>query len=96
MSNLSSTQASYLQALMWLVDPNIPNRCTGRTHTLAYAFMITAMENPGRDIELFDHRGHPSSINQIVREINLMSTDDEFKDKNFKLNIAQKTLTFVG
>jgi hypothetical protein len=89
MKNLSLSQEDYLPALMWLIDPNHNSRMSGRTHTLAYAFIKTAILNPGKDICVFDHQTHPTAFNQLVREIRLLLGSDEFKNYpiTYKANV---------
>ena len=47
-------QEKYLEALEWLVSDR-PNRGTGRTFSLACAFVNTSVKNPGCAITIFDH-----------------------------------------
>lgn len=49
---LNKDQKKYLPAIQWLISDR---RATGKTYLLAVAFIMKAIENPGRQIQIFDH-----------------------------------------
>jgi len=51
---LSPKQKEYLPALEWLFL-GAGNRGEGRTFLMAYVFIQKALNNPGKEIKVFDH-----------------------------------------
>lgn len=90
MQNLSPIQEKHLESILWLISSK--ERLSGRTRTLAYAFIKTAINNPGLDIPLFDHLTYPSALIGLYREIRLLTVSDEFIDKSFYINASMRTL----
>ncbi len=54
---LTPIEQMALPTIKWLLNHDGTARGTGRTTVIAYALIETAIENPGKDIEIWDHYG---------------------------------------
>ena len=60
---LNKEQAKYMEAVIWLTNPQI--RREGKTFVLALAFIENAINNPGKAISIFDHTGTIMDRNNV-------------------------------
>jgi hypothetical protein len=88
---LTSTQANFLPAILWLTDPT--HMAEGKSTVLAYAFISHAINNLGRSIQIWDHiPGYPQ-LKIFVDRIRVVHHDLGL-DKQYSLqySIADGTI----
>ena len=87
---LTKDQEKYLPALKWLVNSPI---ATGKTYLLATAFIECAVENPGKELVVFDHfPGHRNQELLLQAIFNLWEHCLDFKN-DFLLTLSSSRLT---
>lgn len=81
---LNSVQKNHYESIKWLLDSD-KNVGNGRSFLMAVTFLKIAIENPGKEVQVFDHVGYipvTRSREMILSMINeIIQKDDSLKNR---------------